>query len=93
VDDTWWAELKVGTLYAILRPLEAEEAVGLDTHQGQRPCPSTIALEASRRRRHSGRKLRRTRDGGSQFDEAASTERTRLAAGEKRERRRRSVTA
>jgi hypothetical protein len=41
---------------------EAEEAGGLDTHQGQRPCPPTIPLEARRRPRHSGRRLRRKRD-------------------------------
>jgi hypothetical protein len=35
----------------------AEEAVGLDTHQGQRPCSVTIPLLASRRQRHSSRRL------------------------------------
>src|SRR5215217_8714803 len=55
---------------------------GLDTHQGQRPCSSTILLEASCRLRHPSRRLDRKRDGGSRFDEVASTERTLLAAGE-----------
>jgi hypothetical protein len=46
----------------------AEEATGLDTHQGQRPCPSTISLKASRRLRHSSRRLGRKRDGGLRFE-------------------------
>jgi hypothetical protein len=67
---------------------EAEEGEALDTHQGQRPWTSTISLEASRRLRHSSRRLRRKRDGGSQFEQVENTERTRLAEGEgwKRER-------
>jgi hypothetical protein len=38
--------------------------------------------------RHSSRRLRRKRDGGSQFEQVENTERTRLAEGEgwKRER-------
>lgn len=64
----------------------AEEAAGLDTHQGQRPCPATIARKAS-----SGRG---TRAGGSAAREmvvrgsrnVVGTERTLLAAGEGRER-------
>ena len=65
---------------------EAEEAAGLDTHQGRSPCPPTITLEASRRLRHSSRRLRRKRDGGSRFDCAEGNERTLLAAGEERKR-------
>ena len=49
----------------------AEEATGLDTHQGQRPCPSTISPEAGRRLRRSSRRLRRTRDGGWRFDKGS----------------------
>jgi hypothetical protein len=66
----------------------AEEFEALDTNQGQRPWTSTIWLEASRRLRHSSRRLRRKRDGGSQFEQVENTERTRLAEGEgwKRER-------
>ena len=33
----------------------AEEAEALDTHQGQRPCSSTISLEASRSSRRSAK--------------------------------------
>src|SRR5215217_2604787 len=53
--------------------------------QGQRPCSSTISLEASRRRRHSSRRLCRKRDGGSRFVWIEDSERTLLAAGEERE--------
>jgi len=66
----------------------AEEGEALDSHQGQRPCPSTISLEASCRLRHSSRRLRRKRDGGSTFDRVNGNERTLLAAGEEAKRER-----
>src|SRR5687767_522230 len=75
----WWVSPE--------RPQRSEGGLeGLDTRQGQRPCPSTILLEASRRLRHSSRRLGRKLDGGSQFDEVRDSERTLLAAGEERQR-------
>ena len=63
---------------------KAKKAAGLDTYQGQGPCPSTIALEASRRPRHASRRLGSERDGGSRFNGVEDTNRTLLAAGEER---------
>jgi hypothetical protein len=61
---------------------EAEEGEGLDSHQGQRPCPSTISLKVSRKLRLFGCRLCRKRDGGSRLDEVAGSERTLLAEAE-----------
>jgi hypothetical protein len=66
----------------------AEEGKALDTQQGQHPCSSTIALEASRRLRHSSWRLRRKRDGGSRFAGVDDTKRVLLTGGEERERTR-----